>query len=89
MVLPRAVVVLCTADIQDGGREHGHVGGAVRNQQHRALRAQLALLPGRVHGGLPDSALSVTAADAVHVGQVAEGRLQVLRMRETRWHEMM
>lgn len=72
-----AVDPLVTA-IQDGRREHGHVGGPIRHQQHDPLRAQLALLPPGLHLRLHHRALPVAHADDVPVEKTYSGAAVML-----------
>ena len=59
---------LLLAAVQDGGREHGHVGGGLQRHCARAVRPQLEVLPVRLCGLLLHSTLSVPQADAMPLG---------------------
>ena len=48
------------------------MGGEIQQHETGGVRAQLALLPIRVHRGLFHGSLPVAEADDVPVGQVAE-----------------
>lgn len=71
------------AVVQDGGCKHGNVGRKIQQLETGRVRAQLQVLPVRMHRRLSYRTLPVAEADDVHVGQIADtGMASVLQ------HEM-
>lgn len=79
------------AAVQDGGRERGHVGGAVQRRRHRkgrrAVRIWDAVPPGRLCRRLPRRPLQVIRADVVLREKLAAMSNDMTRNTKSYWME--
>ena len=74
------------AVIQNGGCEHGNVGGAVQQHKTSGVCAQLEVLPIWVLWRVLHCTLPITKTNDMHVGKIATSRKTTLLQHEmTKW----
>lgn len=74
------------AVIQNGGREHGNVGGALQQHKTGRVHAQLEVLPIWVHWRVLHCTLPITKTNDMHVGKIATSRkITLLQHEMTKW----
>lgn len=66
--------------LQDGGCEHGDMGGAIQQFCAGTVLTQLEILPIWLHGRLLHCTLPVSSADDLLVGQIGKGSSPMLQL---------